>query len=165
MPALVPAPAKRMRRLERVFHSITVHWPLWLTRVDGRSMNPTLHDGQLVPTYRLRRSDGVRRGDLVVIDSSELGRRIVKRVIGLPNEHIEMVDGRVIVAGRLLDEPYATPSGFNGSFSVPSSAFFLLGDNRDASNDSRVWEQPYVPRQQLKGRIPPYWPPANPTGH
>jgi phage repressor protein C with HTH and peptisase S24 domain len=68
--------------------------PLWLTRVNGRSMEPALRDGQLVPTRRLRTGDDIRRGDLVLIDPTGRGRGIVKRVVGLPNEHIALIGAR-----------------------------------------------------------------------
>lgn len=121
-------------------------------------MEPTLRGGRLVPTRRLRRTDQVRRGDLVVAESVEFGPRIVKRVIGLPGEQIVLVNGRVLIDGRPLHEPYARSSVFNGRFCVPEGAYLLLGDNRDASHDSRVWANPYAPRHQLKGRLHTAWP-------
>jgi hypothetical protein len=63
---------------------------------------------------------------------------VVKRVIGLPNEHILIVDGHLIVDGRPLHEPYARRSVFNGQFSPPEGTYLLLGDNRDMSTDSSV---------------------------
>lgn len=77
----------------------------------------------------------------------------MKRVIGLPNERIVMIDGLVVVDGRPLCEPYARSSTFNGQFRVPEGTYLLLGDNRDASNDSRVWPDPYIPRHHLGGRL------------
>ena len=59
------------------------------------------------------------------------------------------------VNGRPLHEPYARPSTFNGQFRVPEGAYLLLDDNRDASDDSRLWANPYVPRDQLTGRLLP----------
>lgn len=155
MTTLVPGPAAG--RAPTGHHADRLAWvpPVWLTPVRGRSMEPTLHPGQLVPTRRIRATDPVRRGDVVVADSTELGRRIIKRVIGLPGEHVLILDGQVIVEGRPLDEPYARPSIFNGRFLVPDDSVLLLGDNRDASRDSRTWSQPYIPRSQLRGRLHP----------
>lgn len=115
MTAILPAAARRTTRFKRVLQAISARWPLWLTRVEGQSMNPTLRYGQLVPTWAVRRNNNVRRGDLVVVDSGELGRRIVKRVTGFPYEHIAIVKGRMFVDGRVLDEPYAAPSDFKGA--------------------------------------------------
>lgn len=130
-----------------------MRWPLWLTRVEAGSMAPTLVDGQLVWTRALSPRTQVRRGDLVVFDSHEVGRRILKRIIGLPGEQVELRSGQVFIDGAALDEPYATPSFFKGHFEVPAEHFFLLGDHRDASTDSRSWSQPYIQRSQLVGRL------------
>lgn len=77
-------------------------------------MAPTLRDGQLALTTRLRRLSPIRRGDLVVVESAELARSVVKRVIGLPGETVTIEAGRVCVDGDVLDEPYAAPSVFTG---------------------------------------------------
>ena len=138
---------------QRILDRLARGRPPWLTRVHGRSMEPTLHDGQLVATQRLLQSDEIHRGDLVLVESPDVGRRIVKRVIGMPNERIIIIDGLVVVDGRPLRGPYARSSTFNGQFRVPEDAYLLLGDNRDASNDSRVWTEPYIPRHHLSGRL------------
>lgn len=147
--------AGRSGQGQRILDRLARARPPWLTRVHGRSMEPTLHDGQLVVTQRLLRTDDVRRGDLVLAESPDVGRRIVKRVIGMPNERIVIIDGLVVVDGHPLNEPYARSSTFNGQFRVPENAYLLLGDNRDASNDSRVWTEPYISRHQLSGRLHP----------
>lgn len=118
-------------------------------------MEPTLHDGQLVATQRLLQTDEIHRGDLVLAESPDVGRRIVKRVVGMPNERIVIIDGLVVVDGHPLHESYARASTFTGQFRVPEGTYLLLGDNRDASNDSRVWTEPYIPRHHLSGRLHP----------
>ena len=122
----------------------------WLTRVRGRSMTPALRDGQLALTRSLRPGSVVRRGDLVV---AEIGRRVVKRVVGLPGERVTFRGGVVLVDGVGLIEPYATQSYFRGDFAVPPGHYLLLGDRRDASDDARSWPRPYVARDQLVGRL------------
>lgn len=126
---------------------------VWLTRVRSSSMALTLRDGRLAPTRRLRRTTPVRRGDVVVIDSAEAGRRVVKRVVGLPGERVSIRAGAVRVDGRALAEPYASPSHYDGDFHVPAGRHLVLGDNRDASSDSRTWRSPYVPREAIVGRL------------
>jgi signal peptidase I len=124
----------------------------WLTRVRGHSMAPTLTDGQLVLTRSLRPAHAVGRGDLVVLDSPvEPHEHVVKRVVGLPGEQVTFDAGRVSIDGRPLPEPYASPSVFRGRYDVPPGHFLVLGDNRDASSDSRSWDSPYTPRSALRG--------------
>ena len=133
--------------------AVAIRHLVWLTRVESWSMTPTLRPGSLLLTRRLRHSDGVRRGDVVVVRSVELGRRIVKRVVGLPGESV-VVDGRGIsVDGVRLAEPYVLGhGGAGGSFSVPDGAYLVLGDNRARSSDSRSWRQPFVARAAIEGR-------------
>lgn len=127
--------------------------PLWLTRVESVSMEPALRPGALVLTRALGPGMPLRRGDVVVADSDELGRRVVKRILGLPGEQISIRDGRVRVDGRPIAEPYASVSVYRGDFSVPQGRFFLLGDNRDVSSDSRSWRTPCLPRNRIVGRL------------
>ena len=123
------------------------------TRVRSHSMAPTLRDGRLAPTRSLRPTTPVHRGDVVVAESAEVGGRVVKRVIGLPGETVTFTLGAVSIDGRPLAEPYAAPSVYTGEFEVPPGHYFLLGDNRDASGDSRTWRRPFLPRAALTGRV------------
>lgn len=125
--------------------------PVWLTRIEAESMVPSLRPGQLVWTVALSRRRQLHRGMVVAVDSEELGRRIVKRIVGLPGERLEIKDGRVLVDGQSLDEPYAIPSTRPASFEVPQGHYLLLGDNRLASSDARSWRNPYVDRSEMVG--------------
>ena len=125
----------------------------WLTRVQSHSMAPTLPDGALALTLRLGRRATLRRGDIVVVDSRELGQRVVKRIVGLPGETVAFRAGQVHIDGQPLAEPYASRSVFTDSFQVPPGHYLLLGDHRDASSDSRNWRQPYIARDAIVGRI------------
>ena len=127
------------------------HLPLWLTRVQSDSMTPCLRNGQLVWTVRCRSDRGLRRGAVVVVDSRELGCRIVKRIVGLPGEHLRLEGSELRVDGRPLAEPYAIHSSSRGTFDVPEGHYLLLGDNRVASNDARAWRHPYVARAEIVG--------------
>lgn len=112
-------------------------------------MAPALRDGQLVPTARPPVT--IRRGAVVAVDSREVGRRIVKRVVGLPGERVRIDGGRVRIDDVPLDEPYASPSTYRGTFDVPAHHYLLFGDDRDASTDSRSWADPYVSREEIIG--------------
>lgn len=125
--------------------------PLWLTRVQMDSMAPCLREGQLVWTIRSGSERRLRRGAVVAVDSHELGHRIVKRIVGLPGEHLRFEDRDLWVDGHLLEEPYAVNASSRGSFHVPEGHYLLLGDNRVTSNDSRAWRCPYVSRAEIVG--------------
>ena len=112
------------------------------TRVEGHSMEPTLHDGQHVMVNKLIYDvTEPRRGDIVVLRSPEGGPKpLIKRVIGLPGEEVRLVQGQVYVGGVRLDESYLPPSHGNetwGPYTLQPGEYLVLGDNRDNSNDSR----------------------------
>jgi signal peptidase I len=136
---------------------------LWLTRVTSWSMYPTLRPGQRVVTRGIRRDGHLHRGDVVVADSAELGRRIIKRVVGLPGDRVDMDAHGLTVNTTPTPEPYVRlPGGPAASFVVPHHTVLLLGDNRSASHDSRSWEQPFLPFDSIKGRVRPRRPTRGP---
>ena len=117
----------------------------------------------------------IRRLDIVVFKyPEEPDRDFIKRVIGLPGETVEVREKKVYINGKALDEPYAhflqaaaTPSEFRevtsfdvreryGPVTVPASQYFMMGDNRDNSQDSRYWG--FLPREYIKGKaLILYW--------
>lgn len=126
----------------------------FMTMVQSDSMLPTLAPGQQLLTRRPGSTGPVRRGDIVVVRSAELDRMIVKRVVGLPREQVDVTADEVRVNGRWLPEPYVTRrGGGSGIFDVPDDYLLLLGDNRVHSSDSRNWQQPYVPVSALRGIV------------
>ena len=131
------------------------HWVVFVTEVESASMAPTLAPGQRLLARRQRAARALRRGDIVVVDSAELGRAIIKRVVGRPGERIDVgADGRVLVAGHDLAEPYVVHRGGpSGTFQVPAGHLLLLGDNRARSSDARTWREPYVPLGAVLGRV------------
>ncbi len=109
--------------------------------VQGPSMQPTLHYDQRVMvekvTYRL--AHGPRRGDVVIIEVQGETEPLIKRVVALSGETIEVRDGRVFINGVLLEEPWTTQQGgpnYNSTL-IPPLHVFVLGDNRGSSRDSR----------------------------
>jgi signal peptidase I len=131
------------------------------TQVLGQSMEPNLHTAQRVVvekvTYRL--VHGPRRGDIVVIDTSDQAEMLIKRVIGLPGETISVQQGRVYIDGEELEEPWTVNLGGPnyGPKTVPPLHVFVLGDNRGASNDSRSFGP--VSIEDIVGRAWfSYWP-------
>ncbi|HEX6268672.1 MAG TPA: signal peptidase I [Anaerolineales bacterium] len=131
-------------------------------RVDGFSMNPTLQDGEYILVNRLAYKIGNPvRGDIVVFNFPMDPRQdLIKRVIGLPGETISVQDGKVLINGVPLDEPYiAAPPIYNNTWVVPEGQLFVLGDNRNESKDSHEWGM--LPMDHVVGRaILIYWPPT-----
>jgi signal peptidase I len=132
------------------------------TRVYGSSMEPNLHTDQRLViekvTYRLHEP---RRGDVVVLRMPERGPELlIKRVIALPGETVEVRDGNVYIDGVVLSEPYLSQQTYGqfGPLQVPEGEVFVMGDNRGASNDSRIFGP--VPETRILGRAwVSYWPP------
>lgn len=130
-------------------------------RVDGFSMQPTLEDGEFVLVSKLNYKLGnVERGDIIVfyypIDPEQ---ELIKRVIGLPGDHIRVMDGIVSVNEHVLNEPYiAETPRYSGQWDVPDGQLFVLGDNRNDSSDSHSWG--LLPLENVVGKaVVIYWPP------
>jgi signal peptidase I len=135
------------------------------TRVEGQSMEPNLHtDQRLVVEKVSYHFHGPQRFDIVVLRLPSQGEELlIKRVVGLPGETVEIKDGQVYINGELLAEPFTpeqTRPGRYAKVTVPPLYVFVLGDNRGRSNDSRSFGP--VPIENIVGRAwLSYWPPQN----
>lgn len=132
--------------------------------VSGDCMQPHLYTGERVLANKLAyRLAAPKRGDIVIFDYPKDTRQVyVKRVIGLPGETVAMQDGQILINGRLLPEPYKTfiAHGDMTAQAIPAGQYFVMGDNRDVSDDSRYWGD--LPRHDIIGRaVACYWPPAH----
>lgn len=129
--------------------------------VDGLSMEPSLHNNEYVLVNKLAYLfHAPERGDVIVfhwpIDTS---KDLIKRVIGLPGDVITIDSKTVRVDGVLLNEPYisAPANPIGGKWVVPPNNYFVMGDNRIISDDSRDWK--FVPRDFIIGKaVMVYWP-------
>jgi signal peptidase I len=131
-------------------------------RVESISMQPTLYEGNFVIVNKLAyRLGDPGRGDIIVFyyPPDPTQEPYIKRVIGLPGDHIRIDAGKVFVNGSPLVEPYtAVMTNQGGEWNVPENALFVLGDNRNNSSDSRTWGT--VPLENVIGKsIVVYWPP------
>ena len=156
-------------------------------KVDGSSMYPTLENGQFLIVNKLVYSEvdmeklsnfiplidagsgekrnvfhGPERGDIVVLqDPRKPEVDLIKRVIGLPGETLEVIDGKVYINDFLLEEPYIKTvwHGTNAKQLVPPGQYFVMGDNRDNSLDSRSQQVGFVPKDLIIGKtLVSYWP-------
>ena len=139
-----------------------VHSLIGRYRIDGSSMNPTLLDGEYLiinnVTYLM---DEPQPGDIVVFRHPRNELNLIKRVVGVPGDHIEINNGTVWVNGEAQEEPFIADSpNYSGSWDVPLGQYFVLGDNRNNSSDSHSWG--YLPEENLLGKAMfVYWPPRD----
>ena len=129
------------------------------TSVSGSSMEPTLHHGdQLIMDKLTYHFSEPERFDIIVFPFRyEENTYYVKRIIGLPGETVTIVDGKVYIDGseEPLDEPYL-PEPMEGSFGpyvVPEGAYFMMGDNRNHSQDARYWTNTFVYEDQMVAKV------------
>ncbi|HEY7003941.1 MAG TPA: signal peptidase I [Gaiellaceae bacterium] len=155
-------------------------WVVNPYRIPSSSMEPTLHCAKPQPGCLASYSDRVlanrfiyhfrdpHRGDIVVFNTPEkafeacgAGGTFVKRIIGLPGDVVSEKGGTVSINGQVLNEPYVPQDerdDRSGTWKVPQGSYFMMGDNRAQSCDSREWGS--VPRSDLIGPVfAVYWPP------
>jgi signal peptidase I len=166
---------KRYRLVREVIETIVLTVLMFLVirfavqnfNIEGHSMEPNLHDQELILvdkwTYLFRPP---ARGDVIVfIAPPQPSQDYIKRVIGVPGDVITIQNTTVIVDGVTLKETYVDPKNQGATFEdkpitnmvVPPDDYFVLGDNRANSSDSRVWG--FVPKQNVIGRAAlVYWP-------
>jgi signal peptidase I len=160
-------------------------WVVNPYRIPSSSMEPTLHCAKPDTGCEARFSDRVlacrfcyriwspKRGDIIVFHTPPLadvrcgaGGTFVKRLIGLPGETWEERAGYVYINGKKLDEPYVKPDRRDARtispIKIKPGNYFMMGDNRSSSCDSRAWGT--VPRKNLIGKVfATYWPPSRVT--
>ena len=156
-------------------------WVVNPYRIPSASMEPTLHCARPVPDCGERFSDRVladrlsyhfrdpARGDIVVFDTPLAaqqrcfaGGTYVKRIVGMPGERVEERLGVIFIDGRRLQESYVDPTARGsrsfGPQTIPPRQYFMMGDNRSASCDSREWGP--LDRDSIVGKVRAvYWPP------
>ncbi|MET0624163.1 MAG: signal peptidase I [Pyrinomonadaceae bacterium] len=137
-------------------------------KVEGTSMLPRLHDGERIFVNKLiyYGLPAIERGDIVVFwFPNDPGKSYIKRVIGLPGETVQVRGGRIFVNGKELQEPYLehalnVAASDDPPVYVKPHYYFVMGDNRDNSSDSRSWG--LVPEKYIYGKaLFRYWPLAD----
>lgn len=159
--------------LEVVFFAVAIFLVVYLTilqphKIKGASMEPNFPDGEYLLTDKVTyRFNEPQRGDVVVFKAPVGdGDEFIKRIIGLPGERVTLKDNHIYVNDKLLDEKYLdeelkTSGGYflgeGATILVPDGKYFVLGDNRPHSSDSRSWG--VIEKQVITGRAwLIYWP-------
>jgi signal peptidase I len=166
-------PSKVWGVLREIIETVLLAAVIWLAVnfataryvVDGQSMEPNLHTGQFLIVSRLAYKFGTpQRGDIIVFDfPGNPSDDYVKRIIGLPGDTVTIENGHVLINGNQLEEPYlpgdtmTMPS--QGRWVVPGDSYFVMGDNRAHSSDSRSWGMLQYEKIIGKAWIS-YWPPS-----
>ncbi|HEV2287563.1 MAG TPA: signal peptidase I [Candidatus Acidoferrales bacterium] len=132
-------------------------------KVEGTSMAPLLSDQERIFINKfVYRFEPIHRDDVIVfwypLDRSE---SFIKRVIGLPGDTIEIREGKLYINGQKVNEPYVPRRYFDdssyGPVTIPRNQYFVMGDHRDSSNDSRIFGP--VSRKYIYGKaVFAYWP-------
>ncbi len=127
-------------------------------RVDGSSMLNTLHDGDFMIATKFDYLLGdPERFDIVICDypNTEDGKYRVKRVIGLPGETIELVAGELYIDGEHVEQDFdmTENEAYFGPYVVPEDHYFVMGDNRNNSKDSRSTLVGALPREMIRGHV------------
>ncbi len=133
---------------------LTNHFLIVNAKIPSGSMIPTIQEGNRIIGNRLAYiNSDPKRGDIVVFYyPDDESQKFIKRIIGLPGETIYIADGIVYIDGQPLDESeYLTVEtyGVSGPFTIPDNCYFMLGDNRNSSNDSRFWVNHFVSRDKI----------------
>lgn len=130
--------------------------------IEGSSMEPNFHDRQLILVNKISyRFQQPKLGDVIVFESPQNHSvYYIKRIIGVPGDEVAIRDGSVFVNNQQISEPYlkkdqVTTADGSGSGvldeKIPANQFFVLGDNRDASSDSREWG--FLDRNLIAGKF------------
>lgn len=128
---------------------------LFKIMVPTPSMSPTIEPGDQLFATRIHNLSNIKRGDMLVFYSNEFDEKMIKRVIGLPGDRVEIKEnGEMYINNKKVDEPYVRyPGGkVNVVFEVPQGKYLMLGDNRNNSEDARYWNNKYIDSEDILGK-------------
>lgn len=119
--------------------------------VAGQSMAPTYRPGDILLTRGVGKAGLPQRGDVVVFRHA--GTRMLKRVVALPGDRVELEAGRLFVNGESVDGRARVHGAYTASWRVPIGGCFVAGDNPAVSDDSRAWDEPFVRMDDLEAVV------------
>ena len=137
---------------------VLIYFVFMISTVGSGSMAPNINTGEVILVDRLSYTvKDPQRGDIVTFHSNEGNKDQLKRIIGLPGETISFKDGYIFIDGVICDESRYLAQDIETNsqdvFVVPDGCYFLLGDNRGDSVDSRYWSDPYISKKQIIGKL------------
>lgn len=143
-----------------VFAMLIKKFVFFNVEVPTTSMVPTINANDRLISTRVYNLENLQRGDIIVFYFKPADKLYIKRLIGLPGDHIEIKEGGVVyVNGDKLEEDYVEnpdPSVANVTYDVPENKYFFLGDNRKSSSDARKWDKEYgityIDGSEIKGK-------------
>lgn len=132
---------------------IVLNKVVFILHVPSVSMEPTMNVNEEFVTKVVGPDDEITYG-IYGFYSEEEDTMMVKRIVGLPGDEIEFVDGKMFRNNEAIDEDYVLYDAyFTEKFSVPEGHYLMLGDNRADSFDARYWANTYIPREDIVGKV------------
>ena len=128
--------------------------------IPSSSMEPTLQVGDYAISNGLAYlKHEPQKGDIIIFRHADVadGETLIKRIVGVPGDSIMFIDGYVYINGELVYESYLPEETETNSFkdfeNIPDGCYFVMGDNRENSEDSRFWNDPYVQKSEIRGKL------------
>lgn len=125
----------------------------YMIEIPTESMAPTLSTKKKYLVSKIYKD--IDYGDIIVFKKEGNPLNYVKRVIGLPGDSVKLKDNKLFINDIYIDETYVKYNGgiSDGEWDIPDDSYFVMGDNRSNSTDSRYWYNPYVKRENIKGKV------------
>lgn len=145
-----------------IFLAISFNKFMFYVSVSSNSMAPTIEEGDKIIVSKIDSKDEIKRNDIIIFYSEELGRMLIKRVVGIPGDRILIdenfnlkVNGEYVVENSNVnfEDSYIYEGSIqNKEIVVPNEAYFVIGDNNNNSLDSRFWKDKFVLKDLILGK-------------